>query len=96
MIYEYQVKGHSGYAEEGSDIVCSGISTATQMALVGLREVAKANVKYDMKDAYLHVWIENFEEEKTQTLLRAMELTLEDIVKNYARYAKMEVKENVY
>ena len=95
-ICEYQVKGHSGYAEEGSDIVCSGISTATQMALVGLKEVLKVKVKDDVKDGYLHVTIEDFEKEEVQQILKTMELVLEDITKNYARYAKMEVKENVY
>lgn len=91
-ICEYQVKGHSGYAEEGADIVCSGISTATQMALVALTEVLKLDVQSDIKDGYMHVTIKDYQNEDAQNILRAMELTLEDIAKNYARYAKMEVR----
>ncbi len=95
MICEYQIKGHSGYAEEGSDIVCSGISVAAQMALIGLNEVLHLNVKYDVKDAYLHVELLDFDNSSAQSILQAMEKTFEDIAKNYARYVKMEVKENV-
>ena len=92
MISEFQIKGHSGYAEEGSDIVCSGISVASQMALVGLVEVLKLNVQQDIKDGYMHITINDFQNDKAQAILSAMELTLQDIAKNYARYVKMEVK----
>lgn len=92
MISEYQIKGHSGYAQEGSDIVCSGISAASQMALVGLVEVLKLNVQRDIKDGYMHITINDFQNDKAQAILSAMELTLQDIAKNYARYVKMEVK----
>ena len=96
MICEFQVKGHSGYAQEGSDIVCSGISAATQMATAGLGEVLKLEPQIDIKDGYMHVTIEKYEDEKAQTVLSAMEITLEAIAKEYARYVKMEVKEDVY
>ena len=95
-IYEYQVKGHSGYAESGSDIVCSAISVATQMALVGLKEVLKLAVSSDIKDGYMRVELKDFENESAQNILKSMLLTLDDIQKNYSRYVKMEVKEDVY
>ena len=95
-IYEYQVKGHSGYAQEGSDIVCSAISVASQMALVGLKEVLKLDVFSDIKDGYMRVELKDFENEFAQSILKAMVLTFEDIAKNYTRYVKMEVKEDVY
>ena len=95
-IYEYQVKGHSGYAVEGSDIVCSAISVASQMALVGLKEVLKLDVFDDIKDGYMRVELKDFKNESAQSMLSAMVLTFEDIEKNYSRYVKMEVKEDVY
>lgn len=94
-ICEYQIKGHSGYGEEGTDIVCAGVSTAGQMALVGLKEVLKLDVEADVKDAYLHVTLNDFENESAQTLLSAMEKTLEDIANNYQKNVRMEVRENV-
>ena len=69
-ILEYQIKGHSHYAEQGQDIVCSAISTAGQMALVGLKEVLKIELEYDLQDAYLHVKIlGDYENEAAQAIL---------------------------
>ena len=95
-ICEFQVKGHSGYAESGSDIVCSALSVASQMAIVGLEEVLQKNVQKEIKDGYVHVTIKDFEDEKVQMILKTMELTLENIAKEYARYVSMEVREDVY
>lgn len=93
-IFGYQVKGHTGYAEEGSDIVCSGISVSCQMALVGLTEVLHLQVESTIKDGYMQVNLLQ-DDEKAQAILQALEKTLEDISKNYARYVRMEVRENV-
>ena len=90
------MKGHSGYAESGSDIVCSALSVASQMAIVGLEEVLQKNVQKEIKDGYVHVTIKDFEDEKVQMILKTMELTLESIAKEYARYVSMEVREDVY
>lgn len=40
-IAEIQAQGHSGYAEEGEDIVCAGISALVCTALIGLKQVAR-------------------------------------------------------
>lgn len=96
-IWAFQVKGHSGYAAEGSDIVCSGVSVAAQMAVVGLKEVLKLQTEVDIKDGWLHLELLKSEEyEKAQDILLAMKKTLEDIAKNYAKYVKLEVKKDVY
>ena len=97
MIWAFQVKGHSGYAEEGSDIVCSGVSTATQMAVVGLKEVLKLETQVDIKDGYLHLELLKAEEfSKEQDIILTMKKVLENIAENYAKYVKLEVKKDVY
>ena len=79
-IWAFQVKGHSGYAEFGNDIVCSGVSTATQMAVVGLKEVLKLETQVDIKDGYLHLELLKEDEfAKAQDILLAMTKTLENI-----------------
>ena len=39
----FEISGHTGYAEEGSDIVCSAVSSVSQMALLGVdsNEIAR-------------------------------------------------------
>ncbi len=98
IIWSYQVKGHSGFAEEGRDIVCSAVSTATQMTLVGLKEVLKLKVESIIEDGFLQVRLLDGDENNkdAQILLNTMFLTLQDIAKNYAKNVKMEVRKDVY
>lgn len=98
IIWSYQVKGHSGFAEEGKDIVCSAVSTATQMTLVGLKEVLKLKVESIIEDGFLQIRLLDGDENNkdAQILLNTMFLTLQDIAKNYAKNVKMEVRKDVY
>ena len=98
IIWSYQVKGHSGFAEEGKDIVCSAVSTATQMTLVGLKEVLKLKVESIIEDGFLQVRLLDGDENNkdAQILLNTMFLTLQDIAKNYAKNVKTEVRKDVY
>ena len=52
-----EATGHSGYAESGSDIVCSSVSTLMQSLAVGLTEVVKvsADVKIDETIPYMSI-----------------------------------------
>lgn len=95
-IWSYQIKGHSGFAEEGKDIVCSAISTAAQMTLLGLEDVLNMKVESDIQDGYLQVRVlEKFEDKTVQVLMITLEETLKQIAKEYAKFVKMEVKEDV-
>ncbi len=95
-ILGFEVSGHSGYAEEGSDIVCSAISTATQMAVTGITEVLKLNAFVEISDGYLKFKLQNadFDNEKAQFMLKSMQISLQEIAKEYGNYFKMEVKKD--
>ena len=95
-IWSYQIKGHSNYAEQGKDIVCSAISTASQMTLLGLKEVLNVKLESNIQDGYMQVKVlENFEDKSVQVLFDTLEKTFEHFAKEYAKFVKMEVKENV-
>lgn len=98
LIVGYQIKGHSGFAQEGKDIVCSAISTATQMTLLGLTQVLNLKVEENIQDGFLSVLLQknDWQNSFAQVLLETMEKSLEDISKNYAGYVKMEVRKDVY
>ncbi len=49
-IHGFIVKGHSGYASSGQDIVCAAVSAVTQTAVIGLLEVVEINILLDVKD----------------------------------------------
>jgi len=54
-IIGYKASGHSGYSEQGSDIICSAISTSLQMTLIGIQEVLKLKVDFKINDGFLDV-----------------------------------------
>lgn len=37
----FSIKGHAGYAEYGSDIVCASVTSAVEMAANGITEILK-------------------------------------------------------
>ncbi|MBO8424165.1 MAG: ribosomal-processing cysteine protease Prp [Firmicutes bacterium] len=83
------VEGHTGYAEEGSDIVCAAVSALTQGALLGIREVAGIGAESRVSDGRLTFRLKEHNE-KSDAILETMRLALLDVTKGYPRYIRME------
>ena len=59
-IVGFEVKGHSGYAPQGEDIVCAAVSSAAYMAANTVTDVVGARATVDAGDGALT--LEVFEE----------------------------------
>ena len=79
-IYGFWCQGHSGYAEEGSDIVCAAVTTAVSFAANTITDVlgvrAKLKVKDDEAQITLTLPASYEQEEAVQAVLQGMMLTL--------------------
>ena len=96
-IVGYKASGHSGYSEQGSDIICSAISTSLQMTLIGIQEVLKLKVDFKINDGFLDVDLKNISQDKlTQTniLTEAMAIFLRELAKQYPKYIRLVEKED--
>ena len=96
-IVGYKASGHSGYSEQGSDIICSAISTSLQMTLIGIQEVLKLKVDFKINDGFLDVDLKNISQSKlTQTniLTEAMVIFLKELTKQYPKYIRLVEKED--
>ena len=96
-IIGYKASGHSGYSEQGSDIICSAISTSMQMTLAGIQEVLKLKVDFKINDGFLDVDLKNISHDKlTQTniLTEAMAIFLKELTKQYPKYIRLVEKED--
>lgn len=96
-IIGYKASGHSGYSEQGSDIICSAISTSLQMTLIGIQEVLKLKVDFKINDDFLDVDLKNISQDKlTQTniLTEAMAIFLKELTKQYPKYIRLVEKED--
>lgn len=88
-VTKISAKGHANYAKHGEDIVCSAVSTLFQSTLLGLTEIVKAKVDYEINDAYMLIKPEktnNNNIELINALLDTLELSLEVIAKDYPKY----------
>ena len=50
-----EATGHSGYAEEGGDIVCAAVSTLLEHLINGLTEIVKVKVDYVIDEEIPHL-----------------------------------------
>ncbi len=97
----FEISGHSDYSEAGSDIVCSAVSSIANSTVVGLCEVLciQASVRIDEDKGYLKCTVPKVVEDKNkkcvQTLLFTMQRSLEYIQKDYKKYVKLEVKNEI-
>ena len=89
----FSVSGHSGYAENGSDIVCAAISAVVSMAEATINDVCGAKAKVRVKDEDARVTltlpVSCDEEESVQAVLAGMMLTLLSLRDDYPDYIEV-------
>ena len=90
----FSIKGHSGYAEEGSDIVCAAVSVlalTTDHALCRL--IGLSPIERGGEDGYLEVHLPGGMSEQqmhdAQLLMSALHLGLENIAQDYPRFVRL-------
>ncbi|HEX3012228.1 MAG TPA: ribosomal-processing cysteine protease Prp [Syntrophomonadaceae bacterium] len=93
LITEFKVKGHAGFAAEGQDIYCAGVSAITQTALLGLMQHLEKEPVYSVKKGFLTCSLpqkltEN-EMSRAQIILSTMETGLMSLQDAYPDYVKV-------
>ena len=88
-IISFTIKGHAMecrdaiLAGEAYDMICNSVSVLSQSAIIGLDEVLKLNVNYEIRDGYLALDLNGFtqeEIEQSQVLLRTFEKSIESTI----------------
>jgi len=88
-IVGFEVKGHSGYAQEGEDIVCAAITSAVRLAECAVNDVLglEASVKVREKDASITLKLPSSlgqtNESTCQTLLTALMVHFVQLAEEY-------------
>ena len=85
-----EIKGHSGYAKFGKDIVCASISTA---CIVTANLIEKLELGYNIIDlvcdeGYFRLQVKS-SDFTSNAILENLKYTLDDISKQYPKYLKM-------
>ena len=88
-IVGFEVKGHSGYADEGSDIVCAAVTSAVRLCECAINDVLglEASVKVRQKDASISLKLPGSlgqtNESTCQALLTALMVYLAELHEEY-------------
>lgn len=97
VIKGFDVSGHSGYAEEGSDIVCSAVSALTQTAALGIIEVVGVDAGIRQSEGRLALKLpENLPEQAAhdcRIILETMLMGLGAVQKEYDKYLEITQRE---
>jgi uncharacterized protein YsxB (DUF464 family) len=86
----FKISGHALSREEiestvgdAYDLICNSVSVLSQSALIGMEEVLKLPVKYEINDGYLSLNLSDLKEdeiEKGQVLLKTFEKSMESLL----------------
>lgn len=89
----FSVSGHSGYAEEGSDIVCAAVSSAVQFAECTVNDVLgnHANVKMNQDEPRVTLTLPAAcdDEDAVQAVLTGFMLTMCSLRDGYPDYIEV-------
>ncbi|MBR2315677.1 MAG: ribosomal-processing cysteine protease Prp [Clostridia bacterium] len=81
----FEVDGHSGYAEEGSDIICASVSSAAYMTANTLTEIIGVKADIEVEDGYMHLVLSE-ENETAKKLIEGFALHIGQLSEQYPDY----------
>ena len=85
---EITIKGHSGYAEEGSDIVCASVSSILITTVNALLSIDEDCIVYEESDGYLNLKIKKHNE-VIDKLINNMINLLKELEEQYKKYIEI-------
>jgi uncharacterized protein YsxB (DUF464 family) len=89
-IVSFELSGHSGAGEYGTDIVCSAVSSAVYMAANTIIEIMKLNPEAEVRDGYLKFTMTVDDARKSKSITDGLYLHLSELQSQYPNNLKLE------
>ena len=83
LLLGFEMNGHSGYAEQGSDIVCASVSSAAYMTANTITEIIGVPAYIEVNDGYMMMKLTSHDALKAQDILRGLELHINELSQQY-------------
>ena len=93
LVTGFEISGHSGFSEQGSDIICSAVSSAAYMAVNTLTDVQKLDCDVTVNDGFMDLKLSKAEAEAAQVVLNGLLLHLDALSKEYADFIDLKISE---
>ena len=84
---EFTVKGHSGSAEAGRDIVCAAVSSASLMAANTVTEILGTDAEAEAEDGYMFFRVSG--SKAAADIVKGLKLHLELLSEQYPDFVKV-------
>ncbi|NPV90199.1 MAG: ribosomal-processing cysteine protease Prp [Firmicutes bacterium] len=92
-IVALRVQGHSGYAARGEDIVCAGVSTLAQSAVLGMERFLPEAFGYRVEGGFLKIEVPEAigseDRRSASVILETAMLGIEQIARKYPKNIKI-------
>ena len=97
LIREVESRGHAGYADAGSDIICSAVSVLLINTVNSLEKLTKDRAETKEGDGYVRITLPDAPSKEASLLLDSLLLGLTDIEKTYGRkFLTVKVREQEF
>ena len=93
LICSYEVSGHSDYSEQGSDIVCSAVSSAVYMAANTITEVQQIKAEITVNDGFMSLNLSQQDAKTAEVILNGLLLHLNALAKEYNEFINVKISE---
>ena len=93
LICGFKISGHSGFSEEGSDIVCAAVSSAAYMTANTITEILHIDADVTENDGFMSLSLSKSEAEKSAVVLDGLRLHLTALSEQYTKYIKVKISE---
>lgn len=89
----FNISGHSGFAEEGSDIVCAAVSSAAYMTANTVTDVIKATPKLRVSDGQMYLKLDYSDAHKCSAVMQGFVLHMLSLQEQYKQYITVTISE---
>lgn len=89
-VVSFEIDGHSGYGEEGGDIVCSAVSSAAYMTANTVTEIMGLHLEAEVRDGYMKIVLSKDSARQAKVLTDGLYLHLTELGKQYPDYLEIE------
>ena len=93
LVTGFEISGHSGFSEQGSDIVCAAVSSAAYMTANTITDVQELDCIVTVNDGFMDLKLSKAEAQAAQVVLNGLLLHLDALSKEYADFIDLKISE---
>lgn len=85
----FELEGHSGAGEAGSDIVCAAVSSAAYLTANTITDICHCRAEVRDSDGHMLVKVEDADTERCQDILKGFRLHMEELEQQYPEHIQI-------